>query len=111
MKSKLAITSFILSLTPIIITVFILLGLMIIGPGTPSPSRIIATFFFAFFGFLPFYSLFLIASIVLGIIALKKIKKSNLEGRRFAIVGISLSALFIITFIVFFILTNGKGVA
>ena len=74
-------------------------------------SRIFGGFAFIFFGSLIFTSLFSIVAIVLGIIALIKIKRSNREGRWLAIAGIAISIIFIIMLIVFYIYTGGRGVA
>src|SRR3989344_6402644 len=48
-------------------------------------SRLLGTFGFIFFGFLPLTSLSLIISIILGITALIRVRKYNLEGRWLAI--------------------------
>ncbi len=74
-------------------------------------SGLFASFGYILFGLLPFTSLFLVISIILGTIALIKVKRNNVEGKWFAIAGIAMSIILIIMFITFYIYSGGKGVA
>ncbi len=91
-KSKLAIASFVLSLLPIIIPIF-----MLIGVGIGSLRIFGYVFFYTFF--VTFW--FSILSIILGVIALIKIKRNNLGGKWLAIAGVVISVLLVITVTIF----------
>ena len=103
-KSKLAIASFVLSFIPIVIPLLVILGVMIFGrpPGsTISIGRLFtAGSYLLFMSFLGTFW-FEIIPIILGIIALVKIKKNQLEGKGLAVAGIVISALSIIIVLVF----------
>ena len=85
-KSKLAIASFILSLLPIIIPILILGAVVIDDAFNPSTGQVFSYVFFLTFGFA-------ILAVILGIIALVKIKKNNFGGKWFAITGIFISVI------------------
>ena len=107
-KSKLAIASFVLSLIPIIAYILFLLS-AIITPADTKLFKIIELIQIILLGFIYLSYYILIASIVLGIIALVKIRNNNLGGKWLAIIGIILSTIFVLTFIIFYIYTNGRG--
>lgn len=94
-KSKLAIASFVLGLLSLLANIY----LYTIGGYTPS----------AFFSYL-FVIAFIfgglhspIISIVLGAIALKRIKEKRLEGRKLAIWGIVFGSIYLIFSLIFVI--------
>ena len=98
-KSKLAITSFVLSLMPIVIPFFGMF-LAIISRLEEATSVNLGAFLY-----LPFIALFItwwfsVISIILGIIAILKIKKYHLGGKGLAIAGIILSAIVVVVVLV-----------
>ena len=87
-KSKLAIASFVLSFIPIVIPILIILGVLIFG--RPDGAIISIGRLFTAGSYLLFMSFlgifwFEIIPIILGIIALVKIKKNQLEGKGLAV--------------------------
>ncbi len=112
-KSKLAIVSFVLSLIPIVIPILLVLQTLIFSrpPGaTAKIGRVVALFGITFF-YTTFVTFWLaILSIILGIAALIKIKKNNLEGRWFAIVGMILSVITVIMLVIFSFMIGWEAV-
>ena len=107
MKSKLAITSFILSLIPIIfILFFFVIRVLAYGQVYDNLLWIIdALVFFSFF-----WIVIYILSFVFGIFALLN-KKDNLGGKGFAITGIAISATMLLIIITFFISLAVRGIS
>lgn len=92
-KSKLAIASFVLSLIPIIAYILFLLS-AIITPADTKLFKIIELIQIILLGFIYLSYYILIASIVLGIVALANIKRDKLTGRGFAIAGVAISVIY-----------------
>ena len=93
-KSKLAIASFILSLMPTIIPILFILKALTIG--RPEGATISIERLFSVGGMILVLaiaglSFLYIISIILGVIALVKIRTNQLEGKWFAIAGIFIS--------------------
>jgi|SRR3989344_4471299 len=108
MKSKLAITSFILSLIPIVFLLFF----FIIRTLSLGESIYLGLLWIidALFFFSVFWILISIFSFVLGIISLSKIKKENLDGKGFAVAGIFISSVILIIIIAFIIILVYRGI-
>ena len=104
-KSRLAIASFVLSLIPIISFMLPILLTRIITTNNTQLSKIIDFTFYIILDFISLTFLFLIASIILGIVALIKIKRNKLKGRGFAIAGIIISVISAMMYIATFIYT------
>ena len=94
MKSKLAITSFCLSFVPF----YFLAEMAQILPNYMVPPMTNSLF-------LIFLLLSAPISIILGVIALRKINKNNeLTGKRFAKAGIIISSIYIMIFLLLFVI-------
>ncbi len=107
-RSRLAVSSFIWSLLPIILPVTIVLIALIF---TDFMNDIGTDHFVSFLGIVAYYSFVIIGiwssilSIILGVIALFRIKKNNLDGKYFAIGGIVIS---LIMLVIFYFISSGN---
>ena len=107
MKSKLAITSFILSLLPIIfLLTFFIIRVLSFGEVYLNLLWIVdGLIFFSFF-----WIVISFLSFVLGIIALFYIRKNNLGGKKFAVAGTVISATIFLIVIVLLISFVARGI-
>jgi|SRR3989344_3545185 len=95
MKSKLAISSFVIGLIAIAYSLLSYVLLPILIPNlNPQLSEVVAYSFYA-------GPLISVVGIIIGIISLKKVKSGNLEGKNFAILGIIFSIIGLFLSIVF----------
>lgn len=107
MRSKPAITSFILSLIPLF---FILL---LFARDTIYYSSIYSGFYIVgdmLSGFTPFFLAICILSLIFGFTAFSNIKKENLKGKNFAITGIVISTAILLMIIYVIISLSAKGI-
>ncbi|MBI2451744.1 DUF4190 domain-containing protein [Candidatus Pacearchaeota archaeon] len=105
MRSKLAIVSFILGLLPIL--TFLLIWLLALASNSDinTPGKVLGLM--AFFGLIPLLGPGPIVGLILGIVALKRIKKQGMEGRKLAIIGIVINSVFLLIFIFLMIIFVG----
>ena len=104
-KSRLAIVSFILSLLLTFVPSYSILGRVIVYGTFNLPFG---------YGFINIELLtfgFAILAIVLGIIALIKIKRNNLEGKWLAVTGIVVSVILIVVAMIVFVSGMSYGIA
>ncbi|MEK7552534.1 MAG: DUF4190 domain-containing protein [Patescibacteria group bacterium] len=93
-KSKLAIASFVLSLLPIILPVLLLFWTLVNSPETPIKAIGVLLILFFYTSFFTFW--FSVLAIILGIIALVKIKRNNLGGKWLVITNMIISVAVVI---------------
>ncbi len=110
-KSKLAIASFVLSLVPLVLPTYYALKIIARPPGGGGllimPTGPVWAFIITFIGSTPVAFWFSLLSVVLGIIALVKIKKNQIGGRWLAILGIVISVIIAMIMIVIGFLLGG----
>lgn len=119
-KSKLAIASFILSLIPIIVAIKLVWTVsgpttVTIGDGTQVVNLLDGWNIFGAFILAFIYSSIMtfwvgIFAIILGIIALVKVKRNNLKGKGFAVAGIVISLIPAIFWVIYFIVNYFQAV-